>query len=374
MRLQWSWVAALIVGSALVGCGSEDQPAPSGSSAAGNGAGGSGGGESGGSGGGGLVCDHDGPLDLSGTWLIRARLEVDIKSRDGSLVQVCPKAQTGVSDLWFLGRFEQDGTELSGLEVTICDLSLPEVTAFVGQCADGDTGPVRAQVAPADGLRAALPGLVVPKGKGKLGGTENGASFEPERFTFALGTKTQEGPMATWKGGADCDNTQSPLGTGEGCVEKCVTDCSDVVDSDSDKLPGVSMAVCGFSQDEAQGAQCNTEEPEQPGVTLQGKAGLNFRVNPLLKGAAESSCVVRGGVDASIEYNVIGANVRLTGGILSVKLVQDAIPAFNVIPEKSQFVALRVDGKYGTTDLSLPADNPQMACKKALDNRNLLLP
>ncbi|MCS6900006.1 MAG: hypothetical protein RMJ98_09880 [Myxococcales bacterium] len=318
------------------------------------------------------MCDHQGDLDLSGTWLIKARLEVDLKSREGALVQVCPAQQTGVSELLLLGHFEQEGTELPKLGLTICDFSLPEVTAFVGQCTPGEVGPVRAQVTPSEALLAALPGLVISNGRGKLGGLENGASFEPERFTFALGTKSTTGTMASWKGGGTCDNPQNPMGTGEGCEQDCVTDCGDVLDSDGDKLPGVSMTVCGFSKDEAQGAKCSPEEPDQPGVTLQGKTGINFRVNPMLSGKAENSCLLRGGVDAKIEYNVLGANVRLTGGILTVKLVQEAIPLFDVVATNSQFVALRVDGKYGTPDLGLPADNPQMACQKAISNRNLL--
>lgn len=366
------WVATLLVGAGVLGgCGSEEEPAPPGATAGSGGSSGSGG--TGGSGGAaGPVCERQGELDVSGTWLIKARLEVDLKSREGALVQVCPAQQTGVSELLVLGRFEQEGTELPKLGLTICDFSLPEVTAFVGQCVEGEVGPVRAQVTPSEALRAALPGLVVPDGKGKLGGTTDGASFEPDRFTFALGTKSATGTMASWKGGGSCDNAQNPLGTGEGCEDACVTDCEDVVDSDGDKAPGVSMAVCGFSKDEAQGAKCSPEEPDQPGVTLQGKAGLNFRVDPQLTGKAESSCLIRGGVDAKIEYNVLGANVRLTGGILSVKLVQEAIPMFDVVAKNSQFVALRVDGKYGTSDLGLPSDNPQVACQKAIANRNLL--
>lgn len=384
--LRVGWMVAALAAS-LGACGSDsDDPAgaagaPSGGSGGGN-AGGSGpggsnpggAGGSGGSGGGGAQkCDKSGDLDLSGTWLIKARLEVVMTSLEGALVQVCPIDQTGPADLLLLGRFEQSGAELTSMSVTICDFSLPEVTAIVGKCTDDALGEVRSRVSPSAALRDALPTLVVPKAKGKLGGTTDGASFSPDRLTFALGSESLTGPMAIWKGGPVCDDPKSPLGTGEGCEEQCVSPCSDVIDSDGDKLPGVTMGVCGFAKDELQGTKCNTDAPEEAGVTLQGKAGINFRVDPLLTGAAENSCTIRGKVDAEIDYNVLGANLRLSGGILSVKAVREAIPAFDVVADKSQFVAFRVDGKYGTPDLGISADNPKAACKAAIDNQNNFL-
>lgn len=318
-----------------------------------------------------MACTRQGELDLSGTWLIKARLDVVMKSVQEAPVQVCPEDQTGPAELLLVARFEQSGVELTSVGVTICDFTLPGVTAIVGACAADTLGSVKSQVVPTEGLRAELPGLVVPKGKGKLGGTADGASFEPERLTFVLGSQSLKGPMAAWKGGPICDDPKAPLGTGEGCEEQCVTSCGDVIDSDEDKLPGVSMAVCGRTPDELQGTKCNTEHPEEPGVTLQGTAAINFRVNPLLKGKAESSCLVRGNVDAEIDYNVLGANVRLAGGILSVKQVRDAIPVFDVLPETSQFVAVRVDGQYGSPKLEIAADNPKAACKMAIDNQNI---
>lgn len=345
------WAALLLVGG---GCDSDEAP------------------QGGGAGGGGasaISCREEGPVDVTGTWLIKARLDVVMSSSDKALVKVCPADQTGPADLVLLGRFEQQGGDLKSVALTICDFSMPQVTAVIGPCSENSMASVTSQVSPSAALRAALPDLVVPKVSGKVEGTGPGALFEPERITFVLGSQTLTGPMAAWKGGGACDDLKTPLGTGPGCETQCVTTCSDVVDADSDTLPGISMAVCGRSASDAAEATCNVATPSGPGITLQGTAGINFRVDPLFRGQVESSCVVRGKVDAEIDYNVLGSNLWLSGGIMTVRQVQAAIPVFDVLPETSQFVAVRVDGQHGSPDLALPADN-QAACAQALANGN----
>lgn len=370
MRWQYmAWAVAVALATPLVGCSSGgDDPAPE---AAAGAAGASGAGGAGGSASV-VPCDRKGELDLNGTWLIKARLDVVMTSVEGAPVAVCPIDQVGPAELLLVARVAQSGTELSSVAVTICDFSLPEVTAVLGKCdPEKKQSKVKSRVSASAALQAALPSLVVPKAKGKLGGTSDGASFEPGRLTFALGSQSLTGPMASWKGGPVCDDPKQGKGTGVGCEEECVTACTDVLDNDDDNFAGISMTVCGFFEDEAQGAKCNVDDPTIPGVTLQGTAGINFRVNPLLLGTAENSCVIRGNVDADIDYNVLATNIRLQGLALGVSQVRKAIPVFDVVPSTSQFVAARVDGQFGTPKLDMPTNDAKASCQAALANRNL---
>jgi hypothetical protein len=341
----------------------------SGSPGAGGGSGASAGGSAGA--GGAAACQEDGDLDLNGTWLMRVRLDVSMKSEAGAVVQVCPDNQKGPSDLLLIVKMGQSGLEISSIEATLCSFTLPEVTAFVGQC-DPNGALVKARVEASKALLATLPGVKPLPIKGKLGGAAAGASFEPDRFVYTLGSRSTGEQMATWKGGGTCDNSAAPLGTGKSCEAMCVSSCDDVVDADGDMFPGISLTVCGFGADESVGALCNTDDPSEPGVTLQGHAGINFQVDPQLTGTAESSCLIKGKVvDAKIVYNILGADVRLAGSPLTIASVIQAIPKFVVSAETSTFQAVRIDGKHGALDLKLAADNPQAACEAAINNKNI---
>ena len=117
----------------------------------------------------------------------------------------------------------------------------------------------------------------------------------------------------------------------------------------------------------------HADDPKTPGWTLQGKAYLNFAVNPLLTGVATSSCEIDGtSVDAAIVYDVIGGDVWLSNAQISVGEIIGAIPTFQVVPETSKFKAVRIDGKHGAADWGLDVGNLPAACVAAVKRAKLL--
>ena len=364
------------VGGWLAGCGSSSSSSPSSTSAQGQGgaggagAGGSGPGGAAGSGPSAAPCQKDGDLDLNGVWLLKVSLDVVLKSDADALIQVCPAGQEGASELLLVMQITQSGAQLGAVSGTVCSFSLPQVKAQAGKCQDNQTGAVTAEVTPSPALAAALPTFTTPPVMGTLGGTANGSTFLPDGFDFVLGSKAGGAQMARWVTSSSCDDPTMPLGTTMTCEAMCVSDCADAVDQDMDGYPGVSVDVCGYDMGEAQGASCHAEDPATAGVLLQGHAALNFQVNPKLSGTADNSCQISGSVVAQIVYDVLGADVRLGGAPLPVRAVIKAIPAFDVVPEKSKFRALRVDGKYGAPDLHLAVGDGQAACQAAQANQN----
>jgi hypothetical protein len=356
----------------VVGCGSSssggDTPASTQGGGGSTGTGGSGTGAGGGGTGGTATaaCMESGAIDLAGLWAVKVRLDVSLQSAPSNLVAVCPMDQKGPSELLVLVEIAQDGTVLPAITTHICDFNLPSVTAMAGGCVGSMPGSVTAQVSPSTALRAALPGTKLPPVKGTLSGTAPGATFNPERVNVVLGSKSPDGKgMAHWNPSTSCDNSAAPKGTDTMCETSCVSSCDDAVDTDGDTAPGVTVTVCGQSQ-EAAGAMCHPDDPMTPGWTLQGKAYLNFSVNPLLNGVVKSSCQIDGsGVDAAIDYDVIGGDVWLSGAQISVGQIISAIPTFKVVPESSKYTALRVDGKHGAPNWALDVSNLKAACDTA---------
>ncbi len=350
-----------------VACGGGDDPAPSSPPGGAAGAGGSGAAGSAGAAGAtsGLGCKEEGALDLGGTFAVKVRLEVTMKSDPAAVVSVCPADQRGAADLLAIVKMSQSGGAIDAVDTIVCDVTLPPVTAIAGSCSAGQKGTVAAQVSVSKALAAQVPKVRPKTVTAKLGGDAPGATFDPERLTFILGSKSASADaMAKWKdisSTSPCNSLTKPLGTSMDCEAMCVSDCGDVLDADLDGYPGASFDVCGRG-DEPPGAMCNTDDPSEPGVTLQGKAFLDFVIDPKLSGVAKSSCEITGNADASIRYNVLGANVRLSGSLLPVGSVITAIPAFEVVKETSKYRAVRVDGEHGAPDWKVDFPNPDSAC------------
>lgn len=375
MRLARRLVLSLVIPSALfAGCGSSssggDTPATTQGGGGTTGTGGSTGTGAGGSGTGGTAaatCTESGGIDLAGLWAVKVRLDVSVQSAPDGVVKVCPMDQKGPSDILVLVEIAQDGTNLPSITTHVCDFTLPSVSAMAGGCVGSMPGSVTAQVSASTALHAALPTVTLPPVKGTLSGTTPGSMFNPERVNVVLGSKSPDGKnMAHWNPSTSCDNAAAPKGTDTMCETTCVSACDDATDSDADTAPGVTVTVCGQSQ-EAAGAMCNVDDPKVPGWTLQGKAYLNFAVNPLLNGVVKSSCQIDGtNVDAAITYDVLGGDVWLSGAQISVGQIISAIPIFKVVPETSKYTGLRVDGKHGAPNWGIDASNLKAACDTAV--------
>src|SRR6185503_14294480 len=108
------------------------------------------------------------------------------------------------------------------------------------------------------------------------------------------------------------------------------------------------VAVCGRSAaDDEQGIACNTDDPTQAGVTVQGRAWLDLQIDPLMSGKATSSCEIEGTVDAAINYNLVGSDVYLVNAQIGVSTAITTLPKFTVVTADSPYRMLRVDGQHG---------------------------
>ena len=357
--------------SAQGGSGGTSTTGGSGGSAGGTSAGGTVSGGSGGSGGSSAsACIATGDIDIGGTWLALVRLKVNLQNQSGSIVSLCPTDQTGEGTFLAIVKMDQAGTTVSNLVVTVCDVELPQVKAIAGNQCD-PTQAITAQIAPTKQLLDTLPEVSLAPLTGTLSTTQPGSTFTPERITYTLGSKAGGMNMAHWSSSPTCDDTTNILGTSTSCETMCVSDCTDAVDTDMDGAPGVTMTACGYSPDDtSNGTTCQTDDPSMPGVTLQGKAYLNFQVDPQLIGTVDSSCSMHGTADASIIYDIIGGDVRLVGSELTITEVVTSIPTFAVDSSASKFIAVRVDGKYGTSDLMLDGSDPKTACAAALQQQS----
>jgi hypothetical protein len=308
------------------------------------------------------MCTATGDIDIGGTWLALVRLKVNLVNQPGSIVSLCPAMQTGEGTFLAIVTMDQNGLSVSNLVVTVCNVTLPEVKAFVGNMCD-ETQAITSQISPTPQLLDTLPSVSVSPLTGTLSTTQAGSVFTPERITYVLGSKAGGMNMAHWNSSTTCDSSTNILGTSTSCETMCVSDCTDAVDTDMDGAPGVTMTACGYSPDDtANGTTCQTDDPSVPGVALQGKAYLNFQVDPQLIGTVDSSCSMHGTADSSIIYNIIGGDVRLEGSQITITQVVTSIPLFNVDSSGSKFLAVRVDGKYGTSNLMLDTSNPKTAC------------
>ena len=337
----------------------------------GNGQGGDGGDGQGGDGGSAqVVCNADpGLLDVGGIWAGRAAMTVGVQGKPGGVVAVCPEEQEGTAELVFVLSIHQNGTGLQDVRATICDASLPPVTAVLGTCSPGATGQVTTEILVPDALRQALAKLPVDPVTGTVSEESAGATFNLARLAFTAGASPMVEELPAWNlEEPACDAGE--LGRTNVCEAACVSDCASLRDHDDDTFPGVTLDVCGRTPDD-EGKMCPAEDPAD-GVTLQGRAFTVVRIDPLISGIATSSCQMTGTVDANIQYSVIGADMLLGGLPVPVSSTIEALPELLVKTDKSQLMLVRVDGKYGTETLDLDLTDPAAACQTVRDQVNAL--
>lgn len=294
----------------------------------------------------------DQPFDVTGTYVLLARLQVGFVPRPGAPVTVCPDDQLGESAQYFVLRVQRNPEGKLEILPDLCAFDLPSVQAVIGPCPQDPSPGLLATVSVGvpDGLLHAILQLNLPPAPIHGDVKAPGDPFTTPRAVYTVGSSVPGEQMSYWAGGGECDDFTNPKGTGVECAKGCVSDCSTLADDDEDTFPGVSVTVCGRTNNQPAGTRCNTEEPEVGGTLIQGKAFINFEVNPTLTAVADNSCRLSGTIDSDINFNVIGGYLALAGKIISVQLVLSALPEFVVDPKNSRFRAVRVDGKFGTPD------------------------
>lgn len=373
----WSGRGALVAASlataaaATIGCGG-------GGGTGGNGGTGTGGGgttsttssSSSGTGGGSQGIDCSGqPTDhvaLSGTWAAYGELAVKLQGMPGGAITICPADQVGAASLLLMLDIEQnatDPTKLDKVAVTLCSVELPVVTALVGQCDPSSAGLVSTQIVAPKSFIDALPNIVTTPATGTLSGKDVGSTIALGPLVVTVGSSKQGATMPKWDT-ATTSCSATGLGATNTCETSCVDDCASMRDDDEDTYPGVTVHVCGYTPDDTKGnVKCNAEDPATPGATLQGKAFIDIEVNPTFNGATKSSCELTGTVDTQVLYNVVGADIRLAGGQISVTSAIKSLPIFQVDPQASKFRMVRIDGQYGAPDWQVNPAQPGAACQ-----------
>ncbi|MBI5535765.1 MAG: hypothetical protein HY898_23740 [Deltaproteobacteria bacterium] len=371
------WIALLLA----AGC-SSDPVAPAGSGGGGSsGSGGSGGsaGTSGSAGAAGSTwaCDGAGPVDLGGSWAALLDLQLLLSSQTGGTATLCPEKQTNRATIVMVLQNKQSAgsTSIEQVQPVFCTIELPALTAMVGQCDTSATNSLTVDLLLAPPLLAALPTIPVTSVAGSLSSLDPGAGFLAERFTLTGGTRKTGASMPAWQGTvAGCGASDAAPGRSAQCEEKCVDDCSALLDDDKDGRTATTFHLCGYSSDDLKSnVKCKPESPSEAGVTIQGPLMLAFQVDPLMQGKASSSCEVRGTVDAQVLYHVVGGDMYLANTQIGVQSAMKSLPLFTVDPQQSKFRMVRVDGAHGAPDWKLdPKADAVAACQIALQHRNEL--
>jgi hypothetical protein len=355
----------------LAACGSSDDGTGTGGQAGTAGSGGSGGSTTG------VECDPSGEVDLDGVFALRAALSFTFSSQPGGAVTICPVDQ--VSDGSFLGlvrvEHEPGTTDIKSLAAVVCTLELPIISAGVGECKADASNLVHAGLEFPQALVDAFPLAVTATTTAQMSGLAPGSSVTPGPMRFSIGTDEPATTAPSWQmDESGCGMNDNAPGRTSACETDCVTDCSLLVDDDGDGWPGVTVHVCGFTdEDKAQKVPCNALEPSIAGATIQGRAAMNLQVEPLLlMGQALSSCEVAGSLDASFSYNVVGSDLYLANTQISVTGAVKSLPLYTVNTDDSHFRLVRIDGKHGAPDWSPDFDDPLTTCREVIKHKNEL--
>lgn len=365
-RLLIPLVAAWLLG----GCGtSEDDP--------GGAAGQAGSGGNAGSGGGAVIaCSDDADdVDLGGLYALSARLSFTFASQPGGAVTVCPTDQT--SEGYFLSFVRVEHTPgqstVDGISAVVCTLELPVISAIVGECKPDAPNLVYAGLEFPQALLDSVPTASMGQTTATLTSTGPGGTLAAGPMNFSIGTDLLTADAPTWlTDEPGCGVNDNAPGRTSACEQSCVSDCEGLVDDDGDGWPGVTVHVCGYTEeDKQQSVPCNAEEPNIAGATIQGRAMMNLQVEPLtLTGEAISSCEVAGTLDAAIAYNVIGADLYLANTQISVTSAIKSLPQYTVNTDQSRFRLVRIDGKHGSPDWNADWGDPQTSCRTIITNQN----
>ena len=366
MRLGLVSSMALVLSASLVAaCGGDDS---SGGGAATTTSTGSGGGSAA------VPCDGaPAQLSLGGVWAAYGKLSVDLQGVPGGAITLCPADQTGEATILMFVAMEADAgdpAKIGKIHAALCSLELPVVTALVGDCKPDAKNLVATQIIAPDTLIEALPKVPTTDASATLDGTAPGAGVVIDGLTVTVGSTASGAAMPKWSAD-DVACGDDTLGRGKTCDATCVSDCGSLRDDDADGYPGVTVHVCGYTPDEQSSqAKCDPANPGDGVPSVEGLGYLDIEVAPKLTGTAKSSCELEGTVATPILYNVVGADVFLGPGPISVTSAIKSLPLFSVDPVASRFRMVRFDGQFGAPDLSVDAAAVPAACKAIVTNVN----
>jgi hypothetical protein len=333
---------------------------------------------SGGTGGGSTAITCSGQpatLSLSGTWAALADLSVNLQGVPGGAITICPANQVGQAKLLLLVTIQQnatDPTKLDQVKATLCSVTLPTTTALVGNCDPSSPSLVSTQLIVPQAFIDALPSVAAATAMGTLSGTSPGATLTVDPLDVVVGSTQSGSGLPTWDTTSSACN-QANIGESKTCDTSCVSDCTAMRDDDMDGYPGVTIQVCGVTQDDtSSGAKCNAAMPQNPGVSLQGEGYINIEVNPSVSGKVKSSCEITGTVTTEVLYHLVGANVYLAGSPINVSSAIESLPTFQVDPAASKAVMVRIDGQYGAPNWMVDPASPAAACATVNMNMNQL--
>ncbi len=320
------------------------------------------------------ACADDGRVDLAGTWAGVARFSLRLHSQTGGVVTVCPEGQPTSAELLWFARVDALGSGTLSLTAWPCSLSLPTVSAVVGECVVDAENVLSTRILFPRPLVDAFPDIPVGTVKGTIEGTTSDAPVSVERFGFTWGSRGDGSALPRWApDSAGCGVDALDVGRTSQCEADCVTDCSALSDDDADGYPGVTLHVCGTLPDDvASNVPCRAESPTEPGVTLQGLLYMVLHTELALVGKARSSCEVVGTFASDTVYSVAGADTWLAGTKVSVASAIRSLPLFDAVESESVFRMVRADGAYGTTAWGLAQDDVSAACELVRARRNEL--
>ncbi|MBI5534320.1 MAG: hypothetical protein HY898_16470 [Deltaproteobacteria bacterium] len=324
----------------------------------------------------GWPCNTSGNLDLSGLWAVQLDLTLILANQAGGTVTLCPGNQINTATILLLVQATQPpgALTLDQVRPVFCAFELPSLTAVLGQCEPDATNTLTMSLLLGAALQQKLAAVPTESVQGGLSAASAGAGVGLDRFRLTAGTRKQGTAMPSWQSDVPgCGFNDTSAGRSSQCEPKCVDDCGSMVDDDEDGRAGVSFEVCGYTSDDMKSdVKCRADQPDEPGIAIQGPLLLNFQVDPRLTGTALSSCEVRGDVDAQVVYQVVGGDLYVMNSQLSVMSSLKSLPLFTVDATKSRFRMVRVDGAQGAPDWKLDLADPIAACSAAVGRRNEL--
>lgn len=356
---RYATLATLIAGIFAGGCSESDSEPVEGTTGGNAGSGGST--QS-------VPCATTDGVELEGTWAMLARYSLKLDSQTGGVVTMCPENQSAPAFLLTLIEIQASDAQGTFTATTIpCDLELPSVSAMVGECRPDQGNLLGVEIPIPDTLIQTLGDIPPVVANATL--SDQALLFAPMRFTW--GSRADLLPI--WQSERQgCGMADTDVGNSASCETACVEDCNAVLDDDGDGYPGVTVHVCGTTDDDVGSkVPCNAEDPTTPGVTLQGLIRMVFRTELELDGMPKSSCEASGTFASDTTYSVVGADAYLTSTRVSVASALQSLPLFEGLKPASAWRMIRVDGQHGAPDWQLPSD-ATARCATARSRRNEL--
>jgi hypothetical protein len=282
---------------------------------------------------------------------------------------LCPSDQVGqvkVFLLFTIAPNATDPTKLDAISAHVCSIELPTVTEIVGTCDPTSPSLVTTALTSPHALSDALSTAATAQASGVLSSSMPGATATFAPLTVVLGSNQPAPNLPKWDTTTAGCNAPD-IGSTATCDAACVSDCSGLQDADGDTFPGITMNLCGKTQDDVKNnTPCHADMPTIAGATMQGSVYLDLGVGQSFLGTAKSSCELSGKVAPTVAYGVVGANVYLAGQPVTVSSVSASLPTFQSDSQTSSFHMVRIDGMYGAPDWSADPNQADLACKAVI--------